>query len=378
MIIALIPLRGGSKSIPKKNIKLMAGKPLCAWTLESAYNSGIFDKVVVSTDSQEIADVVRSLNLDVEIIMRPAELATDTSSTESVMLHIADIVDFDVIVTIQATSPLTEPLDFVNAYKKFNAENLDSLVTGVNQKRFYWDIAGTPLSYDPLNRPRRQDYNGVIMENGAFYITKRSVLTQSQCRLGGRIGIYEMPENTAIEIDELSDWHAVEKLIKLRQEATLHDRLKGVKLVAVDVDGVLTDSGMYYDETGKELKKFNTRDGKGIELLRERGIKTAIITGESSTITDYRAQKIKADFVYKGIQDKGAVICELALLTGIDRAAIAYIGDDLNDLSAFQCVGISVCPADAVESIKTQADLVLSKNGGQGVVRELADLILKE
>ncbi|HCT86558.1 MAG: acylneuraminate cytidylyltransferase [Candidatus Margulisiibacteriota bacterium] len=378
MIIALIPLRGGSKSIPKKNIKLMAGKPLCAWTLESAYNSGIFDKVVVSTDSQEIADVVRSLNLDVEIIMRPAELATDTSSTESVMLHIADIVDFDVIVTIQATSPLTEPLDFVNAYKKFNAENLDSLVTGVNQKRFYWDIAGTPLSYDPLNRPRRQDYNGVIMENGAFYITKRSVLTQSQCRLGGRIGIYEMPENTAIEIDELSDWHAVEKLIKLRQEATLHDSLKGVKLVAVDVDGVLTDSGMYYDETGKELKKFNTRDGKGIELLRERGIKTAIITGESSTITDYRAQKIKADFVYKGIQDKGAVICELALLTGIDRAAIAYIGDDLNDLSAFQCVGISVCPADAVESIKTQADLVLSKNGGQGVVRELADLILKE
>ncbi|HAR62809.1 MAG TPA: acylneuraminate cytidylyltransferase [Candidatus Margulisbacteria bacterium] len=378
MIIALIPLRGGSKSISKKNIKLMAGKPLCAWTLESACNSGIFDKVVVSTDSQEIADVVRSLNLDVEIIMRPAELATDTSSTESVMLHIADIVDFDVIVTIQATSPLTGPLDFVNAYKKFNAENLDSLVTGVNQKRFYWDIAGTPLSYDPLNRPRRQDYNGVIMENGAFYITKRSVLTQSQCRLGGRIGIYEMPENTAIEIDELSDWHAVEKLIKLRQEATLHDSLKGVKLVAVDVDGVLTDSGMYYDETGKELKKFNTRDGKGIELLRERGIKTAIITGESSTITDYRAQKIKADFVYKGIQDKGAVICELALLTGIDRAAIAYIGDDLNDLSAFQCVGISVCPADAVESIKTQADLVLSKNGGQGVVRELADLILKE
>ena len=128
MIIALIPLRGGSKSIPGKNIKPLAGKPLCAWALEAAFQSGIFERLIVSTDSEEIAGVVKAIGIPLEVIMRPAEYATDTATTESVMLHVASRVDFEVMATIQVTSPLTRPEDFAAAYEQFKKQEADSLV----------------------------------------------------------------------------------------------------------------------------------------------------------------------------------------------------------------------------------------------------------
>jgi N-acylneuraminate cytidylyltransferase len=216
-VIALVPLRGGSKSIPGKNIKLLAGKPLCAWSLEAAHEAGIFDRIVVSTDSEEIANVVDSFGLPVEVIMRPAELATDTASTESVMLHIAERIEFETLVTIQATSPLVRSEDFVKARSQFQRNSLDSLLTGVRVKHFYWSKEGLPLNYDPLHRPRRQDFAGSLMENGAFYFTRREILMTTGCRLGGKIGVYEMDEDTAVEIDEPSDWQVVERLLMMHR-----------------------------------------------------------------------------------------------------------------------------------------------------------------
>lgn len=213
-IVALIPLRGGSKSIPKKNIRPLLGKPLCAWSLEAAAGCPLIDKVYVSTDSEEIANVVKGLNLGIEIIERPAEFAQDTSSTESVMLHFAAVVDFDWLITIQATSPLTTSEHLTCAIKKTADEKLDSLLTGVRVKRFFWTFDGKPLNYDPAARPRRQDFEGVLMENGAFYITKREILIKDSCRLGGKIGVFEMPEETAIEIDEPEDWVKIENILK--------------------------------------------------------------------------------------------------------------------------------------------------------------------
>ena len=157
-MIALVPLRGGSKSIPGKNIKLIAGKPLCAWSLEAANESGIFRRIIVSTDSEEIATVVNSLGLPVEVIMRPVELATDVASTESVMLHIVEMIEFETIVTIQATTPLVLSEDFLKAWCQFQRDGLDSLLTGVCVKHFFWTKEGIPLNYDPLSRPRRQDW----------------------------------------------------------------------------------------------------------------------------------------------------------------------------------------------------------------------------
>ena len=213
MNIALIPLRGGSKSIPGKNIKPLAGKPLCAWVIEAAHKSGVFDRIAVSTDSEEIAAVVSALEVPADIIMRPAEYATDTASTESVMIHAASLMDFDVMTTIQATSPLTRPDDFRLAYELFCEQQADSLLTCVRTKRFFWNEDNTAINYDPLHRPMRQQFRGTLMENGAFYFTRRNILESCQCRLGGRICVYEMPEYMALEIDEPEDWERMERML---------------------------------------------------------------------------------------------------------------------------------------------------------------------
>jgi N-acylneuraminate cytidylyltransferase len=212
-IAALIPLRGGSKSIPRKNIKNIAGKPLAAWVLEASMRASRIDAVYVSTDSDEIADVARGLGLGVGIVSRPAEFATDEASTESVMLHFMTQVDFDALVTIQATSPLLRAQDLDQALVQFRERQLDSMLSAVRTKRFFWNDDATPINYNPLRRPRRQEFDGTLMENGAFYITRREILERCQCRLGGRIGIYEMDESTAAEIDEPEDWERIERLL---------------------------------------------------------------------------------------------------------------------------------------------------------------------
>jgi len=147
------------------------------------------------------------------VVDRPAAHATDEASTESVMLHFMNTILFDVLVTIQATSPLLESTHLDQALEAFNAQSLDSMLSAVRCKRFFWNDDAMPINYDPLHRPRRQDFAGTLMENGAFYVTRRDILEKYQCRLGGKMGIYEMPESTAIELDEPSDWEIVSRLL---------------------------------------------------------------------------------------------------------------------------------------------------------------------
>lgn len=216
-IVALVPLRGGSKSIPYKNIKEMAGKPLCYWVLKAATGSKYIDEVWVSTEDKKIKEVVLSFGLGVKVIDRPPELARDESSTESVMLHFAKEVDFEVLNLIQATSPSTTSEDLDKAIEQFFAEGDDSLLSGVLYKKFFWTPNGKPLNYDYLKRPRRQDFSGVVHENGAFYLTKKDILLKNQNRLGGKIGIFLLPEDKAVDIDEPADWPIAEEKLKSRQ-----------------------------------------------------------------------------------------------------------------------------------------------------------------
>ncbi|MFA6838406.1 MAG: HAD family hydrolase [Dysgonamonadaceae bacterium] len=154
-----------------------------------------------------------------------------------------------------------------------------------------------------------------------------------------------------------------------------------IRLFLTDVDGVLTDGGMYYSENGDEMKKFNTRDGMGIRLLREAGIKTGIITSENTQIVERRAEKLKVDYVYQGRRDGGKLqsakeICEKE---GISLKEVAYIGDDVNCLELLQNVGLAACPSDAMTKIKAIPGIyILSKKGGEGAMREFADIILSD
>jgi 3-deoxy-D-manno-octulosonate 8-phosphate phosphatase (KDO 8-P phosphatase) len=155
--------------------------------------------------------------------------------------------------------------------------------------------------------------------------------------------------------------------------------MKLIKAFLTDVDGVLTDAGMYYTESGDEFKKFNTHDGMAFNMLRQHGIKTAILTSEQTQIVKNRAKKLKADYLFQGVKNEGKLyaakqICERE---GISLSEIAYIGDDLNCIPLLMAAGLAACPANAVKQVKNITGIIhLKTKGGEGAVREFVDLIL--
>jgi len=217
MVIAFIPVRGGSKSIPLKNIKPFCGKPLVYWNIEALHNFSKIDEIIIATDSDEIKKTVSDFQFSkVKIFNRSAENATDTASTESVMLEYisqSDLKPEDIFILVQATSPLTETKYFEEALDMYMQGHFDSILTCVRNYRFFWNDDGTPKNYDYRNRPRRQDFNGNLLENGAFYINTVRNILKDENRLSGKIGLYEMPEYTAFEIDEPDDWAILENLM---------------------------------------------------------------------------------------------------------------------------------------------------------------------
>jgi YrbI family 3-deoxy-D-manno-octulosonate 8-phosphate phosphatase len=152
--------------------------------------------------------------------------------------------------------------------------------------------------------------------------------------------------------------------------------LQQIRLFATDVDGVLTDAGMYYSESGDEWKKFNTRDGMGIKLLQKAGLITAIVTQERTRLVARRAEKLAIPELHQGVFDKLSVIRDMAIRHGISLQQVMYIGDDVNDIEALRAVGFSAAPADGLPQVLQVVDYVCRQKGGEGAVRELADMIL--
>ena len=223
MNTAFIPVRGGSKSIPLKNIKPINGKPLVYWTVSAAQNAECIDEIIVATDSEEIKSTVLSFGFSkVKIYDRDTENAKDTSSTEDVMLEYinkSDLKDDDLFFLIQATSPMLKSEHIDGMFKEFSQNDSDSMFTGVREKQFKWaginDKNGLkPVNYDYRRRPRRQDFEGLIAENGACYINSVGNIKRDKCRLSGKITAYELPSYTLYEIDEPTDWIIVEEIMK--------------------------------------------------------------------------------------------------------------------------------------------------------------------
>jgi CMP-N-acetylneuraminic acid synthetase len=217
MNLAFVPARGGSKSIPLKNIKLLNYRPLIFWSLSALEKSKVIDKIYVSTDCKAIVDIVKGFNFEkVSIFNRSEESASDTASTELALLEFLyreNIHDDDYIFLVQATSPFTQSKDFDNAYDQLIRSKKDSLLTGVLSKRFFWDFKGKPINYNPKTRPRRQDFRGCVMENGAFYINKAGKIKRHKNRISGNIEIYLMSDVNSLEIDEKIDWEIASVLM---------------------------------------------------------------------------------------------------------------------------------------------------------------------
>lgn len=222
-VIAIIPARGGSKGVPGKNIRLLAGKPLIAHTIEHALRARQVTRTVVSTDDAEIAETARHYRA--EVVMRPPELATDTATSELALLHALSSLEQkegyvpSLVVFLQATSPIRQPDDIDNAIVALNAANADSLFSCCQSHGFYWQLIDgqlIPANYDYQHRPRRQDCPPEYIENGSIYVTKTEILKRYENRLGGRIACYEMSPLDSFQIDTEDDFLLLEKLVALR------------------------------------------------------------------------------------------------------------------------------------------------------------------
>lgn len=218
--IGFLPLRKGSKGIPNKNKRAIAGRPLFLWVLAEAVKSEL-DEVYIFTDDDYYKEYVTKNLYDtdkVKVVSRSAESATDTASTEYGILEFCDSIqfNFDVFCLLQATSPFTTSSDINNCLKKLKGA-YDSALTVVRTHRFAWNSNGSPLNYDYMNRPRRQDFDGLLIENGAIYVSTKKALQKSRNRISGKIGLVEMMDESFHEIDTETDWILVEQLLTRRQ-----------------------------------------------------------------------------------------------------------------------------------------------------------------
>ncbi len=213
--VTLIPLRGGSKGIPKKNIKDINGNPLFYYVVKSSLLAGL--RTVISTDDSEIKEKALKLFKNLEVIDRPEVYAQDNSSTEDVIEHFLSIEkNVENVILLQATSPITSFHDIQESIKLFEKNNFNPLVSVVNCHSFIWDKEGIPQNYEPIARPRRQDWDGYYLENGAIYIFTRKHFEQFKCRCSNKSTLYKMQKNSMFEIDDLEDWEIISCILKSR------------------------------------------------------------------------------------------------------------------------------------------------------------------
>lgn len=375
---AIIPLRKESKGIPEKNKKKMLGRPLFSWVLGEAIFSEL-DAIYVFTDDEEIIDYIRKeyhWTTKVKALLRSTENASDTASTESAMIELAEQIDydFDILCLLQATSPMTTSQDINTTLAKIELEKYDSALTVVNTHRFTWNTDGSPQNYDVFNRPRRQDFEGLLIENGAVYATTKNAFVVSKNRVSGNIGLVKMPENSLVEIDSMTDWKIIEALLASRlKKAKQHQR---IDYLVLDVDGVFTNGQVFYSAEGELAKAFDMRDGMGLEILRQHQVEVVVITSENSELVAQRMKKLQIENTFLGVKDKYAFLQHFAKEKNTNLHAMAYIGDDVNDLTNICAVGWSFTPANATTIVKQNADYLLSNASAEGAIREACEKII--
>lgn len=369
MIVGIIPARGGSKGIPRKNIKKICGYPLIYWSILAAKQSTLLDDFYVSTEDDEIANIAKKLGA--KVLMRPMHLAQDDTTTLDTIRDVVGRIECSAIVVLQPTSPIRDKSTIDECISEFKTGEFDTLATGSWVKM---------IEFGTHRNLRRQDIKGFFYDDGNVYIISKDVILRNQW-YGEKICRKVLTRELNFEIDDDIDFFIVENIIRKRiieekQFSEVSHKFKQIKLLVMDVDGVLTDASMFYSEKGDELKLFNTRDGHGIKLLREAGIKTAILTSEDTQIVQKRSEKLKIDYVCQGSKNKIEDILKIKDHFGLKYEELAYIGDDLIDVEVLKCVGIPISVADAPDYVKKHAIYITTKPGGKGAVREVCDIIL--
>jgi N-acylneuraminate cytidylyltransferase len=400
-VLAIIPARGGSKGIPRKNIKLFAGFPLISYSIQAALNSKYVTRVIVSTDDEEIATVARQYGAEVPFL-RPKKFAQDDTLDlpvfEHALLTLAKTENYqpDLVVQLRPTSPI-RPVDLLDDAIGLMMDHpeIDSVrgvvPSGQNPHKM-WRVDQTtglmkgliPVEgiAEPYNAPR-QKLPETFWQTGHIDVIRPTVILEQHSMSGKRIKPIFINPDFTVDLDKPADWKRAEWLVwygGLEMVIPGNKRRplpETVELVVFDFDGVMTNNWVTVDQNGIEAVTANRGDGMGIGLLHKRGIKTLVLSTEINPVVSARCQKLKIP-VIQGVEDKPVVLKEYLSNNQIKPEFVVYVGNDINDVPCFPVVGCAVAVADAHFSALSQADLILSRKGGKGAVRELCDLLLQD
>jgi N-acylneuraminate cytidylyltransferase len=399
-IMAVIPAMGGSKGIPRKNIKNFAGFPLIAYSIQAALNSKYVTRTIVSTDDEEIANVARAFGAEVPFL-RPSEFAQDTTLDfpvfENLLKTLQEKENYvpDLVIQLRPTSPI-RPIHLVdeaieimlgdpaidsvrgvvpsgqNPYKMWRIDPINKLMTGL-------------LSVDGIDEPynsARQALPDTYWQTGHIDVIRTNVILEKKSMSGNKIKPIHINPDFTVDIDKPSDWQRAEWLVwygSLEMVVPGNKRRPlpdVVDLVVFDFDGVMTDDRVYVNQDGMEMVAANRRDGMGINQLQKAGFRMIVLSSEKNPVVEARCRKLNLP-VIQGIDEKSSVLKKYLFDHNINPEQVIYIGNDINDLPCFPEVGCAFAVADAHPVAIRQADIVLRHNGGQGAVREVCDLLLQ-
>lgn len=402
-ILALIPARGGSKGIPRKNIRPFAGHPLIAWSIAAAQQAQRVTRLIVSTDDEEIAAVARAYGAEVPFL-RPAELAQDQTPDWPVFEHalrwLAQQEGYypEVVVQLRPTSPLRPPWCVDEAVRILLEHPDADCVRGVvpaGQNPFkMWRIdpqsgrmqplLTLPDLPEPYNAPR-QILPPVFWQTGHIDAIRTRTILEKRSMTGEVIYPLILEARYTVDIDTPADWERYERLARqaeleiVRPGGHPRPRPEKVSLLVLDFDGVLTDNRVWTDSEGRELVVSSRSDSLLLRALQARGVEILILSSEPNPVVQARARKLGLNAIHGvGLGEKGEVLRKLLHERNIPSAEVVYVGNDLNDLPCFEVAGWAVAVADAWPEVRRAADYVLSRPGGQGAVRELCELLLGE
>jgi len=398
-ILAIIPARGNSKSIPHKNIREFAGYPLIAFSIAAGLQAKTVTRVIVSTDNAEIAKVARHYGAEVPFI-RPDEFSQDDTPDLPVFQHalhwLKNYQNYSptVVVQLRPTSPV-RPINCVDRAVRLlldnpEADSVRGVVPAEQNPYKMWRITDdrkmSPLLQiegikESYNAPR-QKLPYVYWQTGHIDVIRVSTILEKNSMSGDIILPLMIDPLYTVDIDTLNDWQKAEQLLKshdIEMVSPFKPKKpfpKKVALLVLDFDGVLTNNQVWTDQIGREMVTSSRSDGLGLELLRKNmETEVIVISTESNPVIAARCKKLELPF-YQGIEDKASVLKELLKKKDINPEQVIYVGNDINDLSCIKMVGYTAAPADAHPDVKKSVDLVLKRAGGLGAVRELCDLLI--
>lgn len=400
--VAAIPARYGSTRLPGKPLLDICGKPLIQRVWDVVARVHGLDEIIVATDDERIAKVVR--NFGGRVMMT----SPDCQSGSDRVHEVAQTVEADVYVNVQGDEPLLEPAaieQLLDVFAQDASVRVATLCSPIsreeaqspNQVKVVRDHAGNALYFSRAPLPFVREANETADHLGhigiyayrrealcAFTSLPESPLEQAEkleqlrfLQAGISIRVIEVPR-MGVGVDTNEDLERVRTVVREKRKAEALERLKHVKLIVTDVDGVLTDGGLYYGPDGECLKRFNARDGLGVRLLQKAGIQVAILSGRDCPALRKRIEDLEISEAVLGQLDKRSALAGIIERCGVTSKEIVFIGDDVPDMEVFGMCGVSATVGDAPEYVKDRADFVLECCGGSGAFRELVDAVLEK